>query len=109
MLSPAGRLPPLLGPPGHGGVGVLQPQGTVRAGWRGPQDSAPGAAAMIAILPELQRRAGEDHTQGRASRVTCDALTGTLDCALGRIGICAYQTDGQERVSADGADCETAA
>lgn len=68
-----------------------------------------GAAAMIAILPALQRRAGEDHTQGRASRVTCDALTGTLNCALGRIGICAYQTDGQERVSADGADCETAA
>ncbi len=64
---------------------------------------------MIAILPALQRRAGEDHTQGRASRVTCDALTGTLDCALGRIGICAYPTDGQERVSADGADWETAA
>jgi hypothetical protein len=65
MLSPAGRLPPLLGPPGHGGVGVLQPEGTVRASWRGPQDSAPGAAAMIAILPALQRRAGEDRTQGR--------------------------------------------
>jgi hypothetical protein len=56
MLSPAGRLPPLSGPPGHGGVGVLQPQGTVRAGWRGPQDSAQGAAATIAILPALQRR-----------------------------------------------------
>lgn len=59
---------------------------------------------MIAILAALERRVGEDHSQGRASRVTSDALTGTLDCALGRIGICAYQTDGQERLSADGAD-----
>ncbi len=57
---------------------------------------------MIAILPALERRAGEDHARSRgASRVTCDALTGTLDRALGRIGICGYQTDGQERVSAD--------
>jgi hypothetical protein len=45
----------------------------------------------------------------RLRGIACDARTGTLDCVLGRIGICVYQTDGQERVSADGADCETAA
>jgi len=45
-----GRRLPLLGPPGHGGVGALPVPAARRTGWA-PQRSAPGARAARAGHP----------------------------------------------------------
>jgi hypothetical protein len=60
-----GRHLPLLGPPGHGGVGALAVPAARRTG-RAPPRSAPGA--RTAKAPSSRRssvKPGRDHPQGR--------------------------------------------
>jgi hypothetical protein len=52
--SSVGRLLPLLGPSGHGGVGAVQPQETGRASWAPVNGPARARRVAAAILPAIQ-------------------------------------------------------
>ena len=82
-----GRLVPLLGPPGHGGVGARVLPAARRTG-QAPQRSAPGARAARAgaILPALQCEAGH-RSPARALRVTRDGLRPPLRLIFPGLGL----------------------
>jgi hypothetical protein len=89
-----GRRLPLLGPPGHGGVGARAVPAARHTG-RAPQRSAPGSrTAKAAILPALQCEAGQ-RSPARALRVTRDGLRPPLRLIFpGWVG--AYRKDGRK-------------
>jgi len=85
-MSPAGRLLPLLGPPGRRRRRRPPVPGHRPRPAAGSHQLSARARGKAAILPALQCWPGQDHAQGRASRVTCDALRASLTVIFRRIG-----------------------